>query len=136
MRKQSQVSTEYMMIIGFATVISLPLLIIYYDFTSSSRDSVSANQALSIARNVVDASESVYYLGTPSQTVLKVNIPEGVQSINLSNREVVFKMKTAQGINEIVQVSTVNITGSISGSKGIHTITIVAAGSSVQISSD
>ncbi|HLG24187.1 MAG TPA: hypothetical protein VI564_04645 [Candidatus Nanoarchaeia archaeon] len=136
MRKKSQVSTEYMMIIGFATVISLPLLIIYYDFTSSSRDSVSANQALQIARNIVDASESVYYLGKPSQTILKVNIPNNVESINLSNREVIFKMKTASGINEIVQVSAVNITGSISQSSGIHTITIVASDNSVQISSN
>ena len=65
---KSQVSVEYMIIMGFATLMTIPLLLIYYTYTSDSSDSVATSQALQIARNIVDSSESVYYLGKPSQT--------------------------------------------------------------------
>ena len=136
MNQKSQVSTEYMLIIGFATVISIPLLLIYYNYTSDSRDSVASNQAIQIARNVVDASESVYYLGKPSQTVLKINMPENVKLVNISNKEIVFKIKTKNGLNDVFQVSSVNIRGSIPSSPGIHRLTLIAQDGYVQITSN
>ena len=67
---KSQVSVEYMFIMGFATLITIPLLVIYYTYSADTSDSVASSQVLQIARNIVDSSESVYYLGKPSQTTL------------------------------------------------------------------
>ena len=135
MFSKSQVSVEYMLIIGFATVMTIPLLVIYYTYYSDSSDSVASSQALQIARKIVDSSESVYYLGKPSQTILKVNFPDKIYSTNLSNREVVFKIKTQNGITDIVQVSSVNISGSLPTTQGIHIITVKAEDGYVQITS-
>lgn len=136
MFSKSQISMEYMLIIGFATLMTIPLLIIYYTYYSDSSDSVAAGQALQIARKVVDASESVYYLGKPSQTILKLNFPDKIYSTNLSSREVVFKIKTQSGIADIVQVSSVNISGSLPTTQGMHTITVKAEEGYVQITSN
>jgi len=125
-----------MLVMGFAVVMTIPLLLIYYSYSSDSSDSVATNQALQIARKIVDASESVYYLGKPSQTTLKLNFPERIDSINLSNKEVVFKIKTKTGIAEIVQISPVNISGSLPTSQGLHIITIKAEDGYVQITSN
>lgn len=127
---------EYMLIIGFATLMTIPLLIIYYTYYSDSSDSVAASQSLQIARKIVDASESVYYLGKPSQTILKLNFPDKIYSTNLSNREVVFKIKTQSGIADITQVSSVNISGSLPITQGTHTITVKAEEGYVQITSN
>lgn len=132
----AQVSVEYMMIMGFAALMAVPLLIIYYSYTSDSSDSVAVSQALQIARKIVDTSETVYYLGKPSQTTLKLNFPEKIQSTNLSSKEVVFKIKTKSGVTDVVQVSSVNITGSLPTSQGIHILTIKAEDNYVQVTSN
>ena len=133
---KSQISVEYMLVIGFATLMTIPLLLIYYTYSSDSSDSVAASQALQIARNIVDSSESVYYLGKPSQTTIKLNFPDRIQLINISGREVVFKMKTKNGVTDVVQVSAVNISGNLPKSQGIHVLTITADDGYVKVTSN
>ena len=133
---KSQVSVEYMVIMGFAALMTIPLLLIYYTYSADSKDLVATGQALQIARNIVDSSESVFYLGKPSQTTLKLYFPDGISSINLSSNEVIFKMKTKNGIADIVQISPVNITGNLPTSEGIHILTIKAENNYVQVTSN
>ena len=133
---KSQVSVEYMLVMVFAALITLPLLLIYYTYSADSTEFVATSQAMQIARKIVDSSESVYYLGKPSQTTLKLYFPDGIQSTNLSSREVVFKVKIRQGIAEIVQVSSVNMSGSLPTTQGIHIVTIKAQDGYVQINSN
>lgn len=125
-----------MLIMGFATLMVLPLLLIYYTYSSDSKDAVGTGQAMQIARKIVDSSDSVYYLGRPSQTTLKLNFPESIQSTNISGKEVIFKMRTNQGIAEIVQIASVNMSGTLPKSPGIHIITIKAEDGYVQITSN
>ena len=135
-QKRTQVSVEYMLIMGFAALMTIPLLIVYYTYTFDSTDSVTTSQAMQIARKIVDASESVYYLGKPSQTTLKLNFPDRIDSTNLSNKEVVFKIKTKSGVTDIVQVSSVNLSGSLPITQGMHIVTIKAEDGSVKITSN
>ena len=121
---------------GFVTVMTIPLLILYFEYSSSARDSVATSQALQIARKIVDSAESVYYLGQPSQTTLKLNFPDGIYSANLSSKEVVFKVKIEAGIAEVIQISSVNITGNLPTSPGIHMLTIQAQSGYVQVTSN
>ena len=136
MQLKSQVSVEYMLVMGFATLMTLPLLLIYYTYSSDSSELVAASQALQVARRIVDASESVYYLGSPSQTTLKLNFPDRIYSTNLSNYELVFKIKTKNGITDIVQVSAVNLSGSLPISQGLHIVTVSAQTGYVQVTSN
>ena len=134
-KKEAQVSIEYMMIIGFATIITIPLIIIYYTFIQESGDEINSVQILQISKKIVDAAESVYYLGEPSQTILKVNIPGNIASADLSSGyEVVFKIKTKSGESDIVWNSNVNITGSLPINKGTYTITVKAVSDHVEVS--
>jgi len=134
--QKSQVSVEYMLIMGFAALMTIPLVMIYYTYSSDSSDSVAASQAMQIARKIVDSSESVYYLGKPSQTTLKLNFPDKIHSTNLSSKEVLFKMKTKNGVTDIVQISSVNMSGNLPISHGVHILTIKAEDGYVQITSN
>ena len=133
---KTQVSVEYMLIMGFAALMTIPLLMIYYTYASDSTDSVATNQALQISRRIVDASESVYYLGKPSQTTLKFNFPDNIYSINITNFEVLIKVKTQNGITDVVQVSSVNMSGNLPLAQGVHVVTIKAEDGYVQITSN
>ena len=133
-RKKAQVSIEYMLIIGFVTIITIPLIIIYHSFIQDSNDEISSTQINQVAKKVVDAAESVYYLGEPSQTTLKVNIPSQIILANLSNNELVLKIRTTSGSADIVRSSAVNITGSFPLNKGTYTLTIKAKSNYVEVS--
>ncbi|MEK6943283.1 MAG: hypothetical protein AABX00_04435 [Nanoarchaeota archaeon] len=135
--KKAQISVEYMMIIGFATLMALPLLIIYYNYTSDATEAVASGQALQIARLIADSSESVYFLGSPSQTTLKLNFPDNIDSTNLSNREVLFRMNIKKGrTTDIVQISSVNMTGTLPKTAGMHIVTIKAQDGYVLVTSN
>ena len=133
---KAQVSIEYLFIIGFVTLITIPLLVIYFSYSAQSKDIVATSQALQIARKIVDSAESVYYLGTPSQTTLKLNFPDGIVSTNLSNREVVFKISTNSGVTDIVEVSSINISGNLPLTEGVHVVTVKAEDGYVQLTSN
>jgi len=132
-KKEAQISVEYLVIIGFVTVITIPLIIIYYSFVQDSSDEIATTQISQIGKKIVDAAESVYYLGTPSQTTLRVNIPGNIVSANLSGYEVVFKIRTRSGVVDIVQSSAVNITGSLPTNISTYLITIKAESDYVNI---
>jgi hypothetical protein len=134
MHKNSQVSIEYMMIIGFVTIIIVPLLVIYHSFTQESSDEINSAQIDQLAKEVVDAAESVFYLGEPSQTTLKVNVPSGIVLASLSGNEMVFKIKTKAGNADIVRSSAVNISGSFPAKEGTYAVTVKAQSDYVQIS--
>jgi len=132
---KAQISVEYLLIIGFVAVISIPLIIIYYDYTATSNDKIISAQIFQVAQKIVDTAESVYYLGEPSQTTLKVYIPDQVAQATIEQeREVVFKMETKAGISDIVQVSSVNITGALPTTQGIYYITVKAEEDQVLLS--
>ena len=133
---KSQVSVEYIMIIGFVLVTIVPMVLIYYNYSNETRESVATSQALNIARKIADSAESVYYLGRPSQITLRMNFPENIVSTNLSNREVLFKISTSNGVTDVVETSSVDMNGTLPVKSGIYTLTIRAEEGFVQIISN
>ena len=111
------------------------MIIIYYDYTATSNDEIISRQIYQVAQKIVDEAETVYYLGEPSQTKIKVHIPNQIVAASIEQeKEVVFKMRTKTGISDIVQVSSVNITGNLPITQGIHYITIQAQEGEVLVS--
>ena len=131
---KSQISVEYLFIIGFVAVVTVPLIILYFTYTSDSSDKIIASQIDQIANKIVDSAESVYFLGEPSQTTIKVFIPSQIIGAGLDNREVLFNVSTRSGISEIIKVSSVNMTGSLPTTRGIHIITLIAGKNDVEVS--
>ena len=134
-KKEAQISVEYLVIIGFVTVITIPLIIIYYTFTQESNEEITSSQMSQISKKIVDAAESVYYIGEPSQTTLRMNIPDNVLSANLSSgKEVVFQVRSGTGKADIVQTASVNISGNLPTNKGAYIVTVKAMPDYVNVS--
>ena len=132
--KNAQVSMEYVIIIGFVLLITIPLIMIFYEHTSNTSYQVITIQVDKIAKKIVDSAESVYYLGEPSKTRIKVYMPENIEQVIIYNKEIVFKVKTRSGLTDISQISSVNISGNITITPGIRYINIESKGDHVCIS--
>jgi hypothetical protein len=128
-----QVSVEYLLIIGFVAVMTLPLILLYYTYTLNSSDEIIVSQTIQLAKRIVDAAESVYSLGEPSQTVIKVYVPNNIAGVSLDNKELQFNVSTQSGIAQIVDVSSVNLTGKLPIKQGTYSITLNATNTGVKI---
>lgn len=131
---KSQVSVEYLAIMGFVAVMIIPLAILYYTYVADSGDEIITSQIYQIAAKIVDSAESVYSLGEPSQTVLKVHMPSQIRGASLDNREVLFNVSIRGGMTQIVRVSSVDLKGQLPVEEGLYAITLKATGKNVSVS--
>lgn len=133
--KTSQISMEYMMIIGFTTLVISIILIISSTYTTDVMESINLNQLDQTVKSIIESSESVYYFGEPSKTTIKGFIPEGVESILIGNKSIIFKVQTGSGLTDVGYKTTMPINGTILTSPGYHYISIEAKEGYVWINS-
>ena len=131
--RRSQVAMEYVMIVGFATLIAIPLFIIFNFYTMETRDEVVLSQADNIATKIVDSAESVYYMGEPSKTTIKIYMPVGIDNITIQDGYVVLRAKTKGSETDVVKSSKINITGTLNAQPGIKNIIVEARGAYVWV---
>ena len=134
MNRNAQVGMEYMILVGFLVVITIPLILIYNTQYKGTNEEIIANQAEQLGQKIVDTAESIYYLGEPSKTTIKIYMPQNIQNVTVGNNEVVFIVRMSGGRNDVVKVSSIPITGFVSATPGIHTLEIKSEGSYVNIS--
>ena len=124
---------EYMIILGFVAVITIPLVVIFMTQSDETNDDVKSNQVYLIAKKLADSAESVYYLGEPSKTTLKVYFPEDIFSVSIGNQEIMFRMKTRSGVDDVVVMTAVDVNGTLPITAGTHYIKIESKGDYVWI---
>lgn len=135
-KKKAQVAMEYMILVGFLMVITIPLILVYNTQYRGTSQQIISNQASQIGQKIVDAAESIYYLGQPSKTTLKIYMPEKIENISVGNYEITFFILARGGLSEVVKLSDVPINGTLPSTAGMHYITIQSVGSYVNISSN
>ena len=134
MGKRGQVSIEYLIVIGFAFFITVPLAIMLFSQSELSKNQINMDEARQTARRIVEESERIYYYGAPSMTTLKVYMPEHMITANVAPRAINFQIQTAGGINDVTEISTVNLTGSLSANSGLHIIRLEVVQGAVNLS--
>lgn len=108
---KAQAAIEYLMIIALTLGIILPTTYLFFRYGSQSSDQIIDSQIIQVGRGIIDTAETVYFSGESSKIVLQLNMPEGIEDINIiDNRELVFNVTTSYGEIESVFFSTTNIT--------------------------
>lgn len=119
---KAQVAMEYLMVIALVTILIIPASYIFYTYAQSSSERISAGQIEKMGNDIIDAAETIYYLGYPSRQDIDEQMPEGVYNIAIFTdwsseprvNELVFYTKFGGKMSEKVYVSRVNINGSFS----------------------
>ena len=104
---------EYLLVTGFALLMITPIFIIYGLEKNSINQQVTSTQVQNIARKMADAAETVYYLGTPATTTLKIYMPERVQDVTISGNSIDFRINTQGGLSNVSAETHVNLTGTM-----------------------
>ena len=134
--RRGQASIEYISLVALVLVLSVPMLMIFYEKSAETKSTINFNQAQQIAQKIADNAESIYYLGENAKTTLRITMPENVVGIAIGNREVTLNLTDQGRISEIDASVPVNITGNISYYQGPHRIVIESRGSYVEVSEE
>ncbi len=124
--KVGQISTEYLIVVGFITFFVITLLGVALFYASQVEDSMRASQVEQFAKKVISSAEAVHYAGEPSKSTVSAYLPSGVTGIVILDGEIVFNLSLSSGLNIISFESKVPIEGNISSTEGVKTIEVVA----------
>jgi uncharacterized protein (UPF0333 family) len=136
MGKKAQISTEYLIIVGFIVVFVIIMLGVALYYSSEIRDKMRENQMEQFAHKVIISAESVYYAGEPSKTTISAYLPSGISKIDVLEREISIEFTSGSGNNKISYLSKVPLEGSISKIEGVKRIVVSALPDKVSISSN
>ena len=130
---KAQVSIEYMIVLGFVTFAVMSTLLIASYYSGFVQDKIKLNQVELMASKIINSAESVFYSGAPSQATVIVYIPQGVESIELSNKDIIITTETSSGIVKQAFSSNVVLEGSIPTNWGTKNIVLKAETNKVTI---
>ena len=131
--KRGQIATEYLIIISFVTFIIISVMGVALIYSSEIRDSIKSSQLDKLSDKIVSTSESVFYAGEPSKIEIQVYLPESVNNITISGKDLRFKFTNSNGESVRVYTSKVPLQGSISIHSGVKNLLISANQSWVDI---
>jgi hypothetical protein len=108
-RKRGQVSTEYLVIVGFVVFLIIAVMGVGFLYSTQIADKIRTNQVRNFANKIVSGAEDVFYRGSPSRTQFTVYLPSGVQNLELVDDSLVFNVTTSSGVNTVSFESDVPI---------------------------
>lgn len=127
--KKSQISFEYLIIMGFVTLILITVLGIALFYTSSVEDQIQITQMNNYANKIISTAESIFYSGKPSKATITVYLPKNIQDIQISEDNLIISIRTSTGLNTIAFGSNVPISEGVvnlATTSGIKRIEIIA----------
>lgn len=146
LKKKAQVGIEYMILIGFVTLIITSILILAFVYSDRIRDGIKLNQIESFCIQLINSAESVFFAGEPSKTTITLYLPEGVNSLEIKcgggsnppclvdeSYYLITSVSTSSGEDKRAYKSRVPIQGIISTGTGTRKLSLEAREDYVEI---
>ncbi len=135
--KHSQISFEYLIIMGFVTFVIIGVLGIAMFYSEGIKDRIKITQMTNCANKIISTAESVFYSGYPSRATITCQLPENIQEISIAENSLVMSLQTSSGLMKTAFTSNVPISEGaymITSSPGVKKIKLEARDDSVTIS--
>ena len=134
MLKNGQISTEYLIVVGFVVFLVLGILGVAFFYTSITNDQIKGSQVSNLANKIISSAESVFYAGEPSKLTITGYLPIGITRFEIAPDEIVVSISTSSGITTMSFTSNVPLSGNVSHTDGVKRIEILAQQNEVLIS--
>ena len=132
--KRGQIGMEYLMVMGFLTFVLLAVLGTAYFHSNNIKDMIRARQVNVFGEEIVSSCEEVFYSGEPSKVTISLNIPEGIEDINITSEGVIIAYYLSSGRNKLLFESDVPLSGDLDETSGLRKITLTAREDDISVS--
>ncbi|MEK6915050.1 MAG: hypothetical protein AABW89_00730 [Nanoarchaeota archaeon] len=133
MFKRGQISTEYLIVVGFVVFLVLGILGVAFFYTSITSDQIKISQVSSFMNKIISSAESVFYAGEPSKLTVTGYLPVGVNRLDITSTEIIVGITTSSGVSTMSFSSNVPLIGNISHTEGVKRLEILAQQDEVSI---
>jgi len=123
---KSQISFEYLIIMGFVTFVIVIVLGVALFYSGGIKDRIKITQMSNCANKIISTAESVFYAGYPSRATIICYLPEGIQTIEVDGKDIIFELQTSTGLSKTSFTSNVELSGSIMATPGSKKIKLDA----------
>ncbi len=130
---RAQTAFEYLMIFSIILAIVGILTLYAGEMTKRNEDDIRVANVMTVVNKIVEAANIVYTQGKPSQITLNLYIPEGVESIEISDKKILIKVRVSNGLTDVFAFSKASLQGSISLTPGTKKIKVIAEENYVNI---
>ena len=83
MKKRSQISVEFVMIIAIGLIIILPGIYLFRNYVFESNDALLKSRVTEISTQILSKARVMYYYGPPSKTTYEIEMPPQVNNMYL-----------------------------------------------------
>ena len=135
-RKKAQISMEYILITAFSLLVAIPLAILFFQYGQNYNEDVTLNQADKVMDEILNAAQTVKYLGEPSQKTITVYFPKDISEVVFTNGYFYMTLNSENTPMTIYRTAPINFTGNVSTSYGLHKLRIRSVNQTVDISSN
>jgi hypothetical protein len=130
--RRGQIGFEYLILMGFVTLVVAGVLGIAFFYSSSVDEQVGMSQIENFANKIISTAEDISYAGDPSRVTIDVYLPDSVENIQIADNSLFI---TVRGSGAIIGFpARANITGAITSTPGTKRIKIRAYENNVTIS--
>jgi len=125
--KRGQITTEYVIIVGFMLVI----LLVLWAQTTFTISSTTADLRVAYAKHAVtkiaEAADAVYVQGPPAKFSIYVTMPDNVFNSSVEGHEISISVYTYDGVTDVYEETLGNVTGCLRHLvPGTHRISVEA----------
>ena len=131
--KKSQASVEYIVLVGFITIVLIGILGIALFYSGSARDRIKIYQVSNFANKILSSAETVFYAGEPSKSTISVYLPNEVTDIQILENSILIEIQTNSGRNKMSFTSKVPLSGTLTSRGGMKKIEIISRENSAEI---
>lgn len=129
MQQKAQVSVEYL------TIVSVLLIVIgvFFGYSMFTYNQSSQNYSIKTAvDSLAQAANQVHALGPGNVRIVKLTLPEGIDSVSVTQRTIVYELQSQGGINQAWAITNADLNGSLPTTSGLHIIKVEAINGTVQ----
>ena len=124
MKKRGQAAAEATMIIAILLIILLSILTFNESFMIKISGSHQASKMTATADRILQAATFVYHQGAGAKTVIFVNLPEEMESVELTGNIINITVNVSNNINNIYRKTDFKLNGTMPGEPGNYCLLI------------
>jgi len=121
---KTQVSVEYMIIVGISLLIFLTFFYFYYVQFLANEDLMRVSLAQNSLRKIVEVANELREGNYPSLEVIAINLPEGIEEASIFENTLLYKIRLRGGSTYATREVPFKISGNLPTNSGENLVTI------------
>lgn len=123
---KAQIAVEYLIIVGVALMILLPMSLYLNQSLMGYRDDTKLSKAWNTVKKLGQNADWVHSQGPPAKVTVEIYVPEDVEEVSLDNKMILYRVRTSAGISDVFYDTVPDLNGSLPMGSQYYFISVTA----------